>query len=207
MPRFSEMSPKSQWLTIVVLAMLAFAGSYFGLLKSMAEQNKAELAKLEAKNAEIANLRQFEPKLGEMDAQIARLKLQIEIQKKIVPDEKEADKFIQLVQDTANSAGIEVRRFTAKPMATREFYTEVPFEMEIDGPYFAVLNFFERLSKLERIINVDNLAMATVKKPTGVVKTSYQYAPHESVVAAYMAKTFFANAEQPAAPAAPAVKK
>jgi len=39
-------------------------------------------------------------------------------------------------------AGIEIRRYTAKPVSTREFYTEVPFEVELDGPYYSVLNFF-----------------------------------------------------------------
>jgi Tfp pilus assembly protein PilO len=30
----------------------------------------------------------------------------------------------------------------------------VPFEMELDGPYYSMLNFFDRVGKLERIVNV-----------------------------------------------------
>ena len=55
-------------------------------------------------------------------------------------------------------AGIEMRRYTAKPTAAKEFYTEVPFEMELDGPYYSMVNFFDRVGKLERIVNVSGLA-------------------------------------------------
>ena len=51
-------------------------------------------------------------------------------------------------------------------LAAEEFYTEVPFEMELDGPYYSMLNFFDRVGKLERIVNVSGLLMATTKKPT-----------------------------------------
>ena len=207
MPKFSDMSPMARIGVIVLVAVVVAAGAYFGFLKQMDDANRVALAALKAKEAENNNLRQFEPKLAELDAQIANLKGQMEIQKKIVPDEKEADKFITLVQETANAAGIEVRVFTSRPVSTKEFYTEVPFEMEIDGPYYNVLNFFERVSKLERIINVENLAMGSVRKTGGVVKKVYQYSPSQTVVASYVAKTFFSNdAQAPATANQPAAK-
>jgi type IV pilus assembly protein PilO len=209
MAKFSDMSPMARIGVIVLVAVLVAAGAYFGFLKAMDDANRVALEALKAKQAENENLRSFEPKLAELERQIGTLQAQMEIQKKIVPDEKEADKFISLVQDTANAAGIEVRSFTTKPIASKEFYTEAPFEMEIDGPYFGVLNFFERVAKLERIINVENLHMGSTKKTGGVVKKVYQYGPGESVVASYVAKTFYSNAAQQqaaTAPAAPAQK-
>ena len=50
-----------------------------------------------------------------------------------------------------------------RPPASKEFYTEVPFEMEVDGPYYSMLNFFERTAKLERIVNVNGLALGAIK--------------------------------------------
>src|SRR6267154_174903 len=67
-------------------------------------------------------------------------------------------------------AGIELRRYTAKPVSAKEFYTEVPFEMELDGPYYSMLSFFDRVGKLERIVNVSALLVSTTKKP-GEAKT------------------------------------
>jgi hypothetical protein len=76
--------------------------------------------------------------------------------------------------------------------------------MELDGPYYSVLSFFDRVGKLERIVNVSGLTMATTRKPAEAkVKHSYQYAPNESVVATCMATTFFSHdMEAPAAPPA-----
>ena len=39
----------------------------------------------------------------------------------------------------------------------REYHYEMPFEIEVDGPYFNIVDFFSRLSRLSRIINVGDL--------------------------------------------------
>jgi type IV pilus assembly protein PilO len=134
----------------------------------------------------------------------------MEIQKKIVPDDKDADQFIRLLHDTAATSGIEIRRYSAMPVGNHEFYSDVPFAIDIDGPYYSVLNFFQRVSELERIVNIDNLQM-TNTKTTGPakVKGSYKYAPGETVVASCTATTFFSHepetpaAAQPGRPGAP----
>jgi type IV pilus assembly protein PilO len=132
--------------------------------------------------------------LNELAAQIENLKVQLERQRQIVPDEKEAPRFMHLVQAQAAAAGIEIRRYTAKPTSTREFYVEVPFEIELDGSYYSLVNFFERVAKVERIINISGLKMATVNDPKEAnPKRRYQYAPSESVVATCTATTFFSS--------------
>ena len=119
-----------------------------------------------------------------MERQLASLKQQLEIEQRIVPDEKEIDNFMRMVSGEARKAGVEIRRYTSKPSSAHDFYTEVPFEVEFDGPYYSMLGFFDRLTKVERIVNVTNLAVASTKKPGDAhVKHTYQYAPSESVVA------------------------
>jgi type IV pilus assembly protein PilO len=110
---------------------------------------------------------------------------------------------MHVMQDQAQAANVEIRRYFALGTNQREYYTEVPFTVEIDGPFYGVLNFFERVGKLERIINVSQLTMATPKKATDAkVKRTYDYSPGESVVASFTATTFFSH--DLAAPAAPA---
>jgi type IV pilus assembly protein PilO len=92
------------------------------------------------------------------------------------------------------------------PVANKDFYTELPFELELDGPYYSMLNFFDRVGKLERIVNVSNLLVASVKKPSDAkTKHTYAYAPGESVVATCTATTFFSHDMTPpaAAPGTP----
>ena len=78
--------------------------------------------------------------------------------------------------------------------------------MELDGPYYSMLSFFDRVGKLERIVNVSGLLVASTKKPADAkAKHTYQYAPNESVVATYTATTFFSHDMEPpaSAPARP----
>lgn len=166
---------------------------------AMKEANAQVAVTLEKKKAENADLQQFESKLNDLDRQIVMLKQQMELQKRIVPEEKDADKFIVLLQETATSAGINLRKLEAKPVATKEFYSEVPFGIEIDGPYYGVLNFFERLAGQTRIVNVDGLAMKSLGK-----STKFTYAPNDTVEVTAIAKTFFSRDVQPGAPGAPA---
>jgi type IV pilus assembly protein PilO len=207
MAKWSDISPKMQSAVIVVVAVAITAGLYFMVYKPTDDGNRADLQTLAQKNADLAQLRPYEGKLADLGRQIENLKQQLELQKRIVPDEKDAEAFITMVQREASNSGIEIRRYSSKPPATHEFYTEVPYEVEIDGPYFAVLNFFERVAKLERIININSLLMASTKKPQGAkAKKTYQYAPGESVVATCVANTFFSH-DGTAPAAAPAPKK
>jgi hypothetical protein len=66
-----------------------------------------------------------------------------------------------------------------------------------------MLSFFNQVGKLERIVNVSGLLVASTKKPTDAkAKHTYQYAANESVVATCTASTFFSHDMEPPTPAA-----
>lgn len=188
--------------TLVLGAAVVTGGLYYTVFKSQREENATAQTKLQAKLRENAELEAYRPKLADIERQLTSLKQQLEIERRIVPDEKEIDNFMRMVSGEARKAGVEVRRYTSRPYASREFYTEVPFEVELDGPYYSMLGFFDRLGKVERIMNVTNLAVASTRKPGDAkAKHTYQYAPSESVVATCLTTTYFSHDLDPAAPA------
>jgi len=204
MGNFGEMSGLKQWAVVIAVALLATAGLYYTVFKSQRDQNLEAQQKLEAKQKENQELEAYRPKLAEIERQLASLKQQLEIERRIVPDDKEVDSFMRMLDAEASKAGIELRRYTAKPVATKEFYSEVPFDIELDGPYYSMLGFFDRVGKLERIVSVSGLMMASTRKPgEAKPKKQYQYAPNESVVATCTATTFFSHDLDPAASAKP----
>jgi type IV pilus assembly protein PilO len=194
MANFSDLSGIKQWAALVGGGAVLTCALYFTVFKSQREANAQAQQQLDAKLHENAELEAYRPKLAEMERQVANLKQQLEIERRIVPDEKMADEFIRAMTAEANKAGIEVRRFTAKPVSDKDFYSEMPFEMEVDGPYYSMLNFFDRVGKLERIVNMSGLLVATTRKPAEAkAKHVYQYAPGESVVATCVATTFYSH--------------
>lgn len=200
MANFSELSGIKQWGIVIAGGAILTGALYFTVFKSQDEKNAAAQHALEEKVRENNELEAYRPKLKQIEQELAELKQQLEIERRIVPDEKQVDGFITMLDAEAQKAGIEIRRYTAQPTSAKEYYTEVPFDLEIDGPYYSVLNFFDRVGKLERIVNISNLLIASTKNPTAAkAKHTYQYAPNESVVATCVATTFFGH--EPAAAA------
>jgi len=199
MANFSDLSGIKQWGLLLGGAVLLNGALYFTYFKSQREANAAAQVALTAKLDENAKLEPYRTKLAEIDRQVASLQQQLEIERRIVPDEKEVDNFIKMIDAEAMKAGVELRRYTARPTVNKEFYTEVPFEVELDGRYDNMLTFFDHVSKLERIVNISELLMANTKKGSEAkAKHTYHYAPSESVIATCVATTFFSHDSTPA---------
>ena len=199
MANFSELSGIKQWGAVLAGGAIVTAALFFTVFKSQSEKNATAQHAVDEKIRENNELESYRPKLKQIEQQLAELKQQLEIEARIVPNEKQVDGFITMLDGEAQKAGVELRRYTSKPVAAKEYYTEVPFDIELDGPYYSMLNFFDRVGKLERIVNVSGLLVASTKNPTGAkAKHTYQYAPNESVVATCTATTFFSHDVTPA---------
>jgi type IV pilus assembly protein PilO len=197
---FSELSGIKQWGAVLAGGALVTAALFFTVFKTQSDKNAAAEHSLQDKVRENNELESYRPKLKDMEQQVANLKQQLEIERRIVPDEKQVDGFIETLDGEAAKAGVELRRYSAKPVSSKEYYAEVPFDMELDGPYYSMLNFFDRVAKLERIVNISGLLVSDTKDPSGAkLKHTYQYAPNESVVASFTATTFFSHDLEPAA--------
>jgi len=82
----------------------------------------------------------------------------------------------------------------------------MPFAIEADGPYYSVLDFFSRMGRLSRIINVGDLKLTSLSN----TNAKFHMSAGTTVNGAFTITTFFTNsAEQKPAggPAAPPAKK
>ena len=207
MANFSEQSGIKQWGVVIVGGAVVTAALFFTVFKSQNEKNASAQHSLEEKIRENNELESYRPKLKQIEQQLAELKQQLEIEQRIVPDEKQVDTFITMLDGEAQKAGVELRRYTAKDVKAQQYFTEVPFEIELDGSYYSTLNFFDRVSKLERIVNISNLLVATTKNPSAAkAKRTYVYAPNESIIATFVATTYFSHDSPPAAAPVAGVK-
>src|SRR2546430_11544940 len=117
------------------------------------------------------------------------LNKQLDTLKTIVPEEKETDEFIRLLQGAASASNVDLRRLKALTVSSSNpNYYEMPFEIQADGPYFNVLDFFGRLSRLSRIINVGDLEFADPEKAKG---GHYTLRPGSTVSGVFTATTYF----------------
>src|SRR6202166_4541368 len=162
---FSELSGLKQWATVILGGALVTGALYFTMFKSQSDKNAEAQHAVQIKVQENNELESYRPKLKEMERQLANLKQQLEIEPRIVPDEKQVDTFIQMMDGEAQKAGVELRRYSAKAVLAKEDDSEVPFDLELDGAYYSMQNFFDRVSKLERSAAVSGLIDDTTKNP------------------------------------------
>jgi Tfp pilus assembly protein PilO len=157
-------------------------------------------------NQEVQQLSVYKQRYSELKTQMDALNKQLDTLKTIVPEEKETDEFIRLLQGAASASNVELRRLKAQAVVTKENnYFEMPFEVQADGPYFNILDFFGRLSRLSRIINVGDLQF---NDPETTKATKYSVKPGSTVVGVFTATTYFTKPADtaPAATAKPAGK-
>lgn len=188
--------------------VLTLAGLYIpGLpLANMRAQLEGAQAELKPLNAEVQNLRVYKQRRAELQTEMDALQKQLATLQTIVPEDKETDQFILMVQRAAVSSGVSIRTLTAKPVNQKPYYFEMPFDVEADGPYYAVLDFFAKLGRLSRIINVGDLKLSSVNSGTANVK--FRMAPGTTVTGTFTMTTFFTSpAEAPPQPAKPGAKK
>lgn len=195
MTSFKELPYLAQIGLVALLVVLLAVGAYMFALEPLAKANQADALTLKSKQAEVAQLTPYKAKLAELLLQTETLKAQMEAQRKIVPEEKEVPAFITLVQRESAAAGVEVRRYTPKDTTAKDYYVEVPFEIDVDGPYYSVLNFYDRIQKLERIVNVSRLNMGALKGGKSSVKKAYKWSPNETVSASCLVTTFYSTSK------------
>ena len=208
MAKFTDLAAKVQLAIVIGLLVVITGAMYWFVYQDMDKHNRDLRATLKAKEDENSALRPYADKKADMERRIATLKDQLEQMKRIVPDEKEAPQFMEMMQAEARKAGIYVRRYEALPTSSKEFFSEVPWDIDIDGPYYSVLRFFDNVAHLDRIVNVSNLKMASVSKAgASGVRKQYQYAPTETVAVSCQTTTFFSREPQAATAAVVPAKK
>lgn len=207
MASFKEL-PYVARIGIVTLVILVLAGgAYYVALYPLVKANQSDALILKSRQAEVARLTPFKAKLADLVRESDELKVKMEDQKKIVPEEKEVPSFITMVEHESVAAGVEIRRFTPKDTAKKEYYVEVPIDVDVDGPFYAVLNFYDRLQKMERIVTVSHLSMGSLKAGRSAIKKSYAWSPNETVSANSLMTTFYSIPAGAAAPPVAAKKK
>src|SRR5260221_10433099 len=182
----------------VVLVLLGIYLPFSPVAQEKDQVDKAIVQKAQL-TQEVQQLQVYKQRYGELKQQMDALSKQLETLKTIVPEEKETDEFIRLLQGAAASSNVELRLLKAKGVVPKDNdYFKMPFEIQAEGPYFNVLDLFSKLSRLSRIINAGDLEFADPDKARG---GHYSLRPGSTVSGTFTATTYFSKPAS-AAPAA-----
>lgn len=95
------------------------------------------------------------------DLQNKKLKAQEEFKmvRKKLPEQKEIPSLLANVSRSGHEAGLDFLLFQPGPEQPKNFYAEIPVSIRVSGKYHDVALFFDKVSRLSRIVNIDNISM------------------------------------------------
>ena len=124
--------------------------------------------------AEIEKAKKAASELNKIKAAIAETEKLFKETAKLLPKSKEIPALLRNISDLGKGAGLDFNTFRPGAESPKEFYSEIPVNIVVDGPYHNMGYFLDQVSKLERIVTVDNIRMGSPKKEGGemIVKSN-----------------------------------
>lgn len=141
---------------VFVLVILLYWLTLFGGKKTELQVANNQLAKVEQN---IQSAKSVASNLESFKRQREELQKEFEAAKKKLPSSTELPALLTDVTSLGKKSGLEIRIFRPKAEVSRGFYAEVPIELEFYGGYHDVGVFFDRISRLSRIVNITDLRM------------------------------------------------
>ncbi len=157
---FTNIPKRQVYLLIAVVAAgLLAADLYFLMMPMWEEKAKLEydLGKLQADLAQKQAVAANRPKL---EAEMKELQRQLEAALVKLPEEKDIPRLLTQVNTLGQQSGLEFLLFRPGALVRKGFYAEVPVDMRVEGQYHTLGLFLDRVSKLERIVNVSDIKIA-----------------------------------------------
>lgn len=169
---------------VVCLAVLF----YMYCIKSLVKDCNAlenEIAKLEITVAEATAVKSQH---AEFQKELADLEKRLTVLRSILPAEKETPTVVRNVQSMAVSSNLTIEKFTPKPEIMRDFYSDWPIAIEVQGNYNGLGMFFEKIGRSTRLIDVGTIAINSISGSTD---------PKQTLKASCTATTFVYKETQP----------
>ena len=201
---FKDIPTTVQAALLIALALIIAGGVFWFEVWPLSAKLDALEKEVKRLHADNEKNQVFEQQRTEYLIRIESLKKQIETQRTFVPDEPNQDQFVRMVHDAGQFAGINIRTFLAQAQVLHDFYVEMPFQTRLDGTYYAMLSFFDRLAHAQRIISVNSISLGP---PQGGGMGAYTIHAGETVGATVSMTTYFNRPQQAPPPPPPPAKK
>ncbi|MCX5902949.1 MAG: type 4a pilus biogenesis protein PilO [Proteobacteria bacterium] len=152
--------PQKQKIALLVAVILIMVGLYIYLSVmpslSALDDKQEELAK---KQKELLELKKVVADLPRFEKELQQIEAQFKEALTLLPNTREIPSLLTNISNLARDCGLEILLFQPKPEVMENFYAQIPVEMKILGKYHDLGVFFDRVSKLPRIVNILDITM------------------------------------------------
>lgn len=153
----------------VIAVLVGAAYTYLLYLPVQGELEAAQKREMELRR-KLSEVRSVASNEEKVKQEIEVLERKLEVALRQLPDSKELPVLLTDITTLGKDAGLDFRSFRPRNEKRREFYAEVPIDIAFTGRFHDVAHFFDEVSRLPRIVNVDDLEVRIAREsPTDTV--------------------------------------
>jgi type IV pilus assembly protein PilO len=157
--------PSKYRLAIVIAIPLLLGVGYYQLLHRGSQEELQRLqAQQQSLQRKLNEVRSVAANLSRFEEEIAALETELGEALRQLPNSKELPGLLTDISTLGKKSGLEFKAFRPQTEVNKGFYAEVPIEIEFTGNYHQVATFFDRISKLDRIVNVGDMKMTVASE-------------------------------------------
>ena len=153
---------------LILAAILCILGGLY--LKTFILPEREELSDLQLQlNKSMKELNESKAITSDLETykgQVKKMEEELTTALKQLPNEKEIPEILRNISSVGKESHLEFVLFRPKSEEPQPFYAKVPIELTMVGTYHNTGLFFDRISRLSRIINVVDFSMARNKEPS-----------------------------------------
>ena len=175
------------WYGHIVLAAIIFGLIYMVYFKPKGtELNRIKVERVQLEN-EVNKLREKRKELNQIEKEITGLTGTLKELEAIIPEKREISNILRRIQQLALDSRLNIRNFAPKGEVDMDFYAEWPIPIQITGSYHNLGRLFDRLSRFERLFNVERFTIKNLRTQS----------PAQTISANFTAKTYIFREELP----------
>jgi len=172
------------------IGALLFAVGYWRLLDPMREDYDRAVTQLASLQSKIQEGRAAKNELQKFREEVRQLELELDKLLRILPARRNTPDLMRRIRSLAEQGDFTLKAFTPGVLGDKEFYSEWPIKVDLDGSYHNLALFFDRISRFSRIINVENLEIRALPQAKVVNPKAPDAANPHTINAKFTAKTF-----------------
>jgi type IV pilus assembly protein PilO len=158
--KYIPLDNKIKLVVLIVLVVLPVGLFYFiPYTKNIQKVEALEQQKVKLQ-AEITKARKAASELYKIKAAIKETEEKFKNTATVLPKEKEIPGLLTSISDLGKRAALDFNQFTPGAEIPQDFYAEIPINIQIKGPYHNLGYFLDKISKLERIVTVNNISIS-----------------------------------------------
>jgi type IV pilus assembly protein PilO len=156
--------PTPKKIMILIGILLLISGGYYYLFYMPKQTEISQLqSKLDQLQSDLIKKQTIARKLAKFKKEVAKLNEDFTIALVQLPNKKEVPALLYNVSRLGRETGLEFLLFKPMPEVKRDFYAEIPVDIKVLGKFHKIVAFFNRVSKLTRIVNITNLNVSITK--------------------------------------------